>query len=48
MIGNRGVLVMFAVVAVITAIVLGYADVLKPNHCDIAKLDNCARTGGLQ
>jgi hypothetical protein len=47
LINNRGILVTFLAIAFITMIVMGFADRLKPVHCDITKIDNCARTGGL-
>lgn len=47
MIDRRHVLVAFLAITFITLIVFGFADQLKPNTCEIARIDNCARTGGL-
>lgn len=49
MLNDRGVVVLTLFVFAVTAFIAFFSDQLKPNYlCDVTKIDQCARTGGLQ
>lgn len=49
MLNNRSVLVLSIMVIAISVMLMGFSDKLNKAHklCDVSKIDNCARNGGL-
>lgn len=47
MTSGRGVLTLFLAVSFIVTILFGWSDKLAKKPCDIGRIDQCARTGGM-